>query len=75
MRYLVIVVLLLGGCSVCEPLMQRCLNNSAQLCNSAGRWNTVMDCSTVKPKEKQWTCTKVKKVHTCLPKEKIDASR
>lgn len=51
----VVAVMFLSGCAaVCEPLVTRCANNQVQVCNSAGQWSTVLDCSATEPGN--WTC-------------------
>lgn len=67
MRFLLLTLLLLNGCAVCENMTQRCLNNTVQLCDTAGQWKVVMDCSTVQPTSKNWSCKEQGVIHTCLP--------
>ncbi len=69
---LLLLSLLLLGCpgGVCEKNTQRCFENTAQLCDTAGKWRTVMDCAQVRPKSKNWECVTKDGKCTCLPGEK-----
>jgi len=74
--YLLLVLLTTGlnACiPVCETKQTRCNGTQAEVCDSNGRWQQVMDCSkVVDPKGASWSCCPVREgdagiVHTCLP--------
>lgn len=48
--------LALASCpaAVCEQLETRCADTVVQLCDARGRWQDVMDCTTVEPGD--WHC-------------------
>lgn len=69
MKFLMIVlVFAVAGCpstaAVCIHLETQCAEDVAQVCDTQGRWEDVMDCSTVEPGE--WSCGVEEDEHTCL---------
>lgn len=59
MRYvLCLLAALLSACPkpVCTTGAAKCAANVSWLCDSEGQWRKVMDCGTVEPKEKAWSC-------------------
>ena len=62
-----------GGAAVCEQLQTRCLDNAAQVCNSHGQWESVMDCDDVEGRDTSWLCGEDEGEHTCLPYEEEEA--
>ncbi len=50
---------------VCEQLETQCAEDVAQVCDSQGRWQDVMDCQGVEPGE--WSCAHDGEEHTCIP--------
>jgi hypothetical protein len=68
MRWIIIAIAFLStGCpAVCEHLQTRCAADVAQVCDSEGHWQNVMDCSNVEPDE--WRCAPdLDGEHTCRP--------
>ena len=58
------------GCNepVCDPEDTRCSDLNAQVCNSHGEWETVMNCQEVTPEgEDSFVCCAFEGNHTCLP--------
>jgi len=67
MKALVIIsVVFLTACpaAVCEHLQTRCADDVAQVCDSRGRWQNVMDCSGVETGA--WECGVDDGEHTCI---------
>jgi len=60
-----------GGAAVCEQLRSRCDGNVAQVCNSHGRWEPVMDCDQVEGQDMAWACGMEEEEATCLPVEEV----
>ena len=68
---LLVIMVLCAGCVVCSQGAQRCFDNQAQLCDTAGTWRTVMHCSKLKSRTgdtRPWSCGPLgdEKV-TCAP--------
>jgi len=67
MQYLLggFVCMLLTSCGpVCERLETRCANDVVEICDSRGRWQTVLDCRTVS--SEPWSCVFDGDDHTCI---------
>jgi hypothetical protein len=68
---------LVAGCptnravsSDCDQVEQtRCAENTVEICNSAGRWELVLDCAEVALDGSAWTCAFDADIaaHTCAP--------
>jgi hypothetical protein len=74
MRYIIAILLtltlFLTGCAECTKLATRCLDNQAQLCNTRGKWEVVMDCTKLKRKavDPDWVCRTMQDgMCTCMP--------
>lgn len=72
---ILICVLALACCRCgpeCAPLATRCVDNAAEVCNSAGEWQVTLDCDDLPPGE--WECCwqpgipgePLSEGHTCL---------
>lgn len=70
-----VVALILLGCpapaAVCTHLETRCADNVAQLCDTRGQWQDVVDCEGVaSPTQLRWSCVEDDEGdHVCLPDE------
>lgn len=53
----ILIGLSLSSCGpTCKQGAARCSGLRAELCDSAGKWRLVADCSKVKPEAKNWRC-------------------
>jgi hypothetical protein len=73
MRYLIIAIILLGGCGTTCPKIKatRCNGQTVETCGANKKWMRAMDCSQVKPLKpgapSNWTCREVEGEHKCVP--------
>lgn len=75
MRYLlVLLACFVPACPgpVCHHLQTRCANDVIQICDSHGRWQTVIDCDEIEPNE--WDCMFDGVDHTCIEVVRHEAS-
>jgi len=64
---LIALALSATGCGVCVAEATRCQGQTAQICDSRGRWQTVMDCDAVQG-DSVFSCVEdADGDHTCLP--------
>ena len=76
MKFFLVMLVFLAGCpaAVCQHLESQCANNVAQICDSHGQWEEIMNCGNVLAVDPlrgsaSWTCQEVPDGHACLPTE------
>jgi hypothetical protein len=70
---MILAMIPLWGCGpICAQLETRCFAGNPQVCDSRGRWQTVLDCQEVSEAsggegDGGWACQPFDGGHTCLP--------